>query len=151
MKSASGIAQLILRLALGVGFLLPVMDRLGLMGPNGTRGVTWGDWKHFVDYTHTLVPFTSGPIANIMSLVATIAEAVFGVCLIIGFRIKEAALGAGILTLIFGLCMAIFISIGAPFNYPVFVFTGGALVLSGIDQNQWSIDNYVRNRKSNSL
>jgi uncharacterized membrane protein YphA (DoxX/SURF4 family) len=149
MKSASGIAQLILRLALGVGFLMPVIDRLGLMGPYGTSGVTWGDWKHFVDYTHTLVPFTTRPIANIMSLLATIAEAVFGVCLIVGFRIKEAALGAGILTLIFGLCMAVFKGIGAPFSYPVFVFTGGALVLSGIDHFQWSIDNYIRNRKSN--
>ena len=84
-----------------------------------------------------------------MSLLATIAEAVFGVCLIVGFRIKEAALGAGILTLIFGLCMAVFKGIGAPFSYPVFVFTGGALVLSGIDHFQWSIDNYIRNRKSN--
>jgi len=147
MKSASGIAQFILRLALGAGFLLPVMDRLGLMGPYGAHGVTWGDWKHFVDYTHTLVPFASRPVAHIMSLVATIAEAVFGVCLVTGFRIKEAALGAGILTLIFGLCMAVFISIGAPFSYPVFVFTGGALVLSGIDHYRWSIDNSIRNRK----
>src|SRR3569623_448441 len=151
MKSAPGIAQLILRLALGVGFLMPVIDRLGFMGPYGTNHVAWGDWKHFVDYSHTLVPFTSKPIANIMSLVATIAEAVFGVCLIIGFRIKEAALGSGILTLIFGLCMAIFIGIGAPFSYPVFVFTGGALVLSGIGHYRWSIDNYIRSRKSNSL
>ncbi|HEY9002782.1 MAG TPA: DoxX family protein [Mucilaginibacter sp.] len=149
MKNASGIAQLILRLALGVGFLMPVADRLGLMGAHGASGVTWGDWQHFVDYTHTLVPFTSRPIANIMSLLATIAEAVFGVCLIIGFRIKEAALGAGILTLIFGLCMAVFVGIGAPFSYPVFVFTGGALVLSGIDHYRWSIDNYLRNRKPN--
>jgi len=149
MKSASGIAQLILRLALGVGFLLPVMDRLGFMGPNGTSGVTWGDWKHFVDYTHTLVPFANRPIANLLSLLATIAEAVFGVCLIIGFRIKEAALGAGILTLLFGLCMAVFKGIGAPFSYPVFVFTGGALVLSGIDHYRWSVDSYIRGRKSN--
>jgi uncharacterized membrane protein YphA (DoxX/SURF4 family) len=149
MKSASGIAQLILRLALGLGFLLPVMDRLGLMGPYGTSGVSWGDWKHFVDYTHTLVPFTSRLVATILSLLATIAEAVFGVCLIIGFRIKQAALGAGILTLLFGLCMAVFKSIDAPFSYPVFVFTGGALVLSGIDHYRWSVDNYIRGRRSN--
>lgn len=149
MKKASGIAQLILRLALGVGFLMPVMDRMGLMGAYGSGKATWGDWKHFVDYTHTLVPFTSRPIANIMGLVATIGEFVFGICLIVGFRIKEAALGAGILTFIFGLCMAVFISIGAPFNYPVFVFTGGALVLSGIDHYKWSIDDYIRNRKVN--
>jgi uncharacterized membrane protein YphA (DoxX/SURF4 family) len=149
MKDISGIAQLILRLALGIGFVIPVLDSIGLMGPYGSDGVTWGDWKHFVDYTRTLVPFAGGSITNIMALLATIGECVFGVCLIIGFRIKEAALGAGFLTLAFGLCMAIFLNIRAPFNYPVFVFTGGALVLSGIDHYKWSIDNYVRNRNLN--
>jgi len=59
MKNASGIAQLILRLALGVGFLMPVMDRIGLLGSHGSSGVTWGDWKHFVDYTNSLVPFAN--------------------------------------------------------------------------------------------
>jgi hypothetical protein len=42
--------------------------------------------------------------------------------------------------------MAIFLSIGAPFSYPVFVFTGGALVLSGIDHYKWSIDNYIQKK-----
>lgn len=147
MKNASGIGQLILRLALGIGFLMPVMDRMGLMGPYGANGVTWGDWKHFVDYTHTLVPFASRQMANIMSLLATIGELLFGICLIIGFRIKESALGAGFLTLGFGLCMAIFVSIKAPFSYPVFVFTGSAFVLSGTGHYQWSIDNYLGNRE----
>jgi len=143
MKNSFGIAQLILRLALGVGFIIPVMDRLGLMGPPGS-GAAWGDWNHFVDYTNTLIPFASRAIANIMGLLATIAEFVFGICLIIGFRIKEVGLGAAVLTLLFGLSMAIFVSIGAPFSYPVFVFTGAALVLSGLDHHEWSIDNYIK-------
>ena len=149
MKNISPLAQLILRLALGIGFLMPVIDRLGLMGPYGTNGVTWGDWRHFVDYTHTLVPFTGSWIANVLAFLATLGEGVFGLCLIIGFRIKQAAFGAGVLTLIFGLCMAIFLNIKAPFNYPVFVFTGGALLLSSIDNYKWSIDKYIRNRKLN--
>jgi uncharacterized membrane protein YphA (DoxX/SURF4 family) len=147
MKNASGIAQLVLRLALGLGFLIPVMDRLGLMGANGTAGVAWGDWKHFIDYTNTLVPFVSRPVANVMGLFATIAEAIFGVCLIVGLKIKQIALGAALLTFSFGLCMAIFLSIGAPFAYPVFVFTGAGLVLSGIDQYKWSIDDYIARKK----
>ncbi|HEY4198908.1 MAG TPA: hypothetical protein VGM63_25385 [Mucilaginibacter sp.] len=149
MKNASGLAQLVLRLALGAGFLLPVMDRMGVMGPYGANGVTWGDWQHFVDYTHTLVPFANRLVANILSVLATIGEFVFGICLIIGFRIKEAALGAGLLTLGFGLCMAIFVSISTPFSYPVFVFTGSALVLSGIGHYNWSIDDFLRNREQN--
>lgn len=65
MKNIAGIAQFILRLALGTGFLIPVADRIGLMGSLVSNGVTWGDWKHFVDYTHTLVPFGGGTITNI--------------------------------------------------------------------------------------
>jgi hypothetical protein len=36
--------------------------------------------------------------------------------------------------------MAVFIGINAPFNYPVFAFTGAGLVLSGIGSYKWSID-----------
>jgi uncharacterized membrane protein YphA (DoxX/SURF4 family) len=143
MKNTSGMAQLILRLALGVGFILPVMDRLGMLGAKGSPGVSWGDWKHFIDYTNTLLPFAGRPIANIMGLVATLAEAVFGICLVVGFKVRQIALGAAILTFSFGLCMAIFLSIGAPFNYPVFVFTGAGLVLSGVGSYRWSIDDYL--------
>lgn len=145
MKHIAEIGQLLLRLALGVGFLIPVMDRLGLLGLPGS-GVTWGDWKHFVTYTNTLIPFANRPVANVMSIFATLAEFVFGVLLMVGYRIKEASLGAGFLTLSFGLCMAIFVSISAPFSYPVFVFTGGALVLSGLGHHRWSIDSYIRSR-----
>lgn len=147
MKDSSGIAQLILRLALGAGFLLPVMDRLGWLGAPGTSGVAWGDWTHFVDYTNTLIPFVNKPIANLMALGATMAELIFGILLIIGLKIKEVALGAALLTLSFGLCMAIFIRIGAPFTYPVFVFTGAGLVLSGIGQYKWSIDEYLATKR----
>ncbi len=70
MKNSSGIAQLFLRLALGIGFLLPVIDRLG-------------------------------------------------------------ALGTAILTLGFGIMMGIFLSISAPFTYPVFISRGRALSFQG--------------------
>jgi uncharacterized membrane protein YphA (DoxX/SURF4 family) len=146
MKNPSGIAQLFLRLTLGLGFLLPVMDRLGWIGVHGSNEIAWGDWKHFIDYSNTLMPFLKRPVANIMGLVASICEAVFGICLIAGLKIKQIALGAAILTLSFGLCMAIFIDIRAPFAYPVFVFTGSALVLSGIGHYQWSIDEYIENK-----
>lgn len=143
MKNIAGIGQLLLRLALGAGFLMPVMDRLGFLGPPGS-GATWGDWGHFVDYTHKLVPFASWQLANFLSFIATIAEFVLGLGLIIGYRIKEAGIGAGILTFVFGLCMAVFLGISAPFHYPVFVFTGAAFVLSALDHHAWSMDSYIK-------
>src|ERR1700744_4062221 len=144
MKNSSGIAQLVLRIALGIGFILPVCDRLGILGPAGSAGVSWGDWKHFVTYTNTLMPYFNHSLANIMAFIATIAEAVFGICLILGFKVKLVALGASLLTLIFGLSMAIFAGLGAPFNYPVFVFTGAGLVLSGIGHYKWILDDLLR-------
>jgi uncharacterized membrane protein YphA (DoxX/SURF4 family) len=144
MKNSSGIAQLFLRIALGIGFILPVCDRLGILGPAGAAGVSWGDWKHFVDYTNTLMPYFNHTLANIMAFIATAAEAIFGICLILGLKVKLIALGAALLTLIFGLSMAIFSGISAPFNYPVFVFTGAALVLSGLGRYKWSLDDLRR-------
>jgi uncharacterized membrane protein YphA (DoxX/SURF4 family) len=143
MKKKSGIAQLVLRLALGSIFVISVIDRFGWLGTPGSSGVSWGDWKHFIDYTNTLLPFASRPIANIIGLLTTVAETAFGICLIIGMKTKQIALGAAMLTLCFGLCMAIFVSIGAPFSYPVFVFTGSGLVLSGVNRYRWSIDDYL--------
>ena len=147
MKNYSGIAQLFLRLALGLGFILPVMDRLGWMGAPGDIGVAWGDWKHFIDYSNTLMPFLNRSLANLTGILATISELVFGIFLIVGFKIKYIGLGAAALTLGFGLCMAVFLRIGAPFAYPVFVFTGAALVISGIGHYKWSIYNYIAQKK----
>ncbi|TWI99321.1 DoxX-like protein [Mucilaginibacter frigoritolerans] len=147
MKNSSGVAQLFLRIAMGSIFLIVVMDRLGWLGAPGSHGVSWGDWKHFIDYTSTLLPFLNRSLANFAGLIATIAEALFGLCLIIGLKIKWVALGAAILTLCFGLSMAVFVSLNAPFSYPVFVFTGASLVLSGLNRYQWSIDNYLAGKK----
>ena len=38
MKNRFDIPQLFLRLALGIGFLLPVMDRFGWLGAAGENG-----------------------------------------------------------------------------------------------------------------
>ena len=144
MKNKQDIAQLLLRLTLATGFILPVMDRLGLLGAAGAKGVTWGNWGNFVAYTNTLVPFAGKSLAQVAALIATTGETVFAVGLITGFKTKWMALGAAALTLVFGFCMAVFIGIRAPFDYPVFVFTGGAWLLSTIQNYRWSIDNWLK-------
>jgi putative oxidoreductase len=84
--SNSAVPQLFLRFALGIGFLLPAMDRLGWIGKPGVQGVSWGNWENFVNYTHTLVPYLGLSLSNIAAVIATIAEFVFGIFLIIGFK-----------------------------------------------------------------
>ena len=39
------------RAALGLSFLLPASDRLGLYGNPSVRGVSWGTFERFLDYT----------------------------------------------------------------------------------------------------
>lgn len=136
-------AQLFTRIALGLGFLLPVFDRLGFMGAPGSGKAAWGDWPHFVAYTHQLMPFTNLNTANIAGLGATIAEAVLGVCLIVGFKTKWMGLGAAIITFTFAVFMIASLGIGAPFSYPVFVFTGAGLLLYTHHSFRWSIDDLL--------
>jgi len=133
-------AQLFTRIALGLGFLLPVFDRLGFLGAPGSGKAAWGDWAHFIAYTHQLMPFANLYTANIAGLAATIAECVLGVCLIVGFKTKWMGLGAAIITLTFAAFMIASLGIRAPFNYPVFVFTGAGLLLYTQQIFRWSID-----------
>lgn len=148
MNGFAPLAQLFTRMALGLGFLLPVFDRLGFMGAPGSAQAAWGNWSHFVAYTHTLIPFTSLQIANIAGLVATIAECILGLCLIVGFKVKWMGLGAAIITITFAAFMIASLGIGAPFKYPVFVFTGAGLLLFTQHSFPWSVDDLLRKRGS---
>lgn len=132
--------QLYLRLALGIGFLLPVLDRLGYLGLSGDANVGWGNWNNFVDYTHSLMPYLSRELANIAGTIATIAEVIFGILLIIGYKTRYAALGSGVLTLVFALSMLFFAGYRAPFNYSVFVCSAAGFLLSTLDNYKWSVD-----------
>jgi len=141
MTNTFRIPQLYLRLALGLGFLIPVADRLGWLGRPGQKGVSWGNWENFAAYTNTLLPFLSHQVASVMGLLATIAEMLIGLCLIIGYKTRVAAYGGFLLTLIFALCMAVFMSIKEPFNYSVFSDSAGSLLLAFVPVYYWSYDN----------
>jgi hypothetical protein len=49
-KEPSDYLTVPLRIALGLSFLFPVADRLGILGPPGTAGVTWGNFANFLRY-----------------------------------------------------------------------------------------------------
>lgn len=136
-------AQLFLRLALGIGFILPVLDRFGFLGLPGEPNVGWGNWPNFIDYTHSLMPYVSLPVAGFMGAAATAAEILFGMFLIAGFKTKVTALGSFILTLTFALSMLFFAGYRAPFNYSVFVCSAGSLLLSTLGGYKWSVDEYL--------
>lgn len=138
--TGTAFAQLFLRLALGVGFISPVADRLGLWGPSGTPNVGWGDWAHFAAYARKLMFFLPVGQADSLGLVATVAEVVIGVLLIVGFRTRWMALGSGLLTLAFAASMTAALGIHAPLNYSVFAVSAGSFLLATVPEFRWSLD-----------
>jgi putative oxidoreductase len=119
-----------LRIALGLSFLFPVADRLGILGPPGTAGVTWGNFANFLRYNAQVNSFMPAAIRPILGVTATVLESLFGISLFLGVCTPLAAAGAGGLLLLFGTAMAISLGIKSPFDYSVFSAMGGALLLA---------------------
>ena len=140
MKNKFDIPQLFLRLALGIGFLLPVIDRLGWFGAPGAPGVGWGNWSTFIDYTHTLMPYLSRSMTNVVATSATVGEIIFGITLIVGYKTTMAARGSCLLTLLFALSMFFFEGPRSPFNYSVFADSAASFLLATIPNYRWSVD-----------
>jgi putative oxidoreductase len=145
METSFKTPQLLLRLAIGLTFLTPVLDRLGILGQPGTGNIEWGNWSNFIDYTTTLMPYLDRPMVNIMGLVATIAEATIAVLLIIGFKTRYAAIASCLLTATFILFMCTSVGIQKPINFGVFTASTASLLLSYIRQYEWSFDNAIKN------
>jgi uncharacterized membrane protein YphA (DoxX/SURF4 family) len=148
MEDKFKIPQLLLRCALGITFLTPVFDRLGILGQAGTGNIEWGNWENFIKYTTTLMPIFDRPLVNIMGGIATVAELMIGVSLIVGFKTKYAALGACLITLTFIVFMTLSVGIQKPINYGVFTASAAGFLLSFIPNYKWSLDNLLKGRKN---
>jgi len=146
MKCPFSIAQLFLRFSLGIGFLLPVLDRTGYFGIPGAPNVIWGDWTSFAGYTQQLMPYLSLGIASYFGFAATVLEIVFALMLIAGYKTRYAAMGSFALTLIFALSMMLFIHVRAPFNFSVFTLSFSSLLLASFSKFPWSLDAYLNAR-----
>jgi uncharacterized membrane protein YphA (DoxX/SURF4 family) len=144
-KSAS-YASLLLRLGLGVGFLSAVADRLGLWGAFGQPNVEWGNFSRFLEYTHTLNWYLPAGMTLPLGVIATGAEILFGLLLVIGWRTRAAALLSALLLLTFGVSMTVALGIKAPLNYAVLTGIGGALLLANCESFPFSADELLSRR-----
>ncbi|PWV51948.1 DoxX family protein [Chitinophaga sp. S165] len=142
MKRVFPTAQILLRISLGAGFILPVLDRIGILGTPGSANVSWGNWANFAVYANNLMPYFSPKIASVFGLIATIGEGLIGVLLIIGYKIKLAAYGSFALTLVFALSMLFFTGYRSPFDYSVFPVSFASLLLASLQ---------TRGRQENQL
>jgi uncharacterized membrane protein YphA (DoxX/SURF4 family) len=136
--------QLFGRLAIGTISLSAVADRFGLWGAHGTASVDWGDFSHFTMYTAHVNAFLPPAWAPVLAVLATIAEAGFGIALIFGIRTRAAAVGSAGLFAIFGIAMTISFGVKRPLDYSVFTDCAAALFLSTIPYYRWSVDSLLR-------
>jgi uncharacterized membrane protein YphA (DoxX/SURF4 family) len=139
-------STLLLRIGLGVGFLSAVADRLGLWGAFGAPNVEWGNFSRFLEYTHTLNWYLPAGMILPLGIIATGAEILFGLLLVVGWRTRVAALLSGLLLLTFGVSMTLALGIKAPLNFAVLTGIGGALLLASRESFPFSVDELLSRR-----
>lgn len=136
----AGYAALLLRIGIGVGFLSAVADRFGLWGPFGQPNVEWGNFSRFLEYTHTLNWYLPAGMIPLLGGIATGAEILFGLLILVGWHTRVAALLSGLLLLTFGVAMTLALGIKAPLNFAVLTGAGGALLLANCEGFPFSVD-----------
>jgi uncharacterized membrane protein YphA (DoxX/SURF4 family) len=132
--------QLFLRLAISVTMLSAVADRFGFWGKNST----WGNWENFEKYTRQITSFLPESFSVFSAYSATFFEILFPLMLILGFKTRIAAYGAGVLLLIFALSMTICLGAKAPLDYSVWVGSAGAFLLAVQEKYSLTIDNLTK-------
>jgi hypothetical protein len=76
-------SSVFLRFALGFSFLSAVADRFGFWGSFGEHHVAWGTFAGFVAYTGRLNWFLPKEAITTLAIVATCAETILGVLLLL--------------------------------------------------------------------
>jgi putative oxidoreductase len=115
-----------------VTLLSAVADRFGLWGPYGSPRASWGDWAHFVAYCGVLNSFAPKVLIPVLAWIATGLEIVFGVGLLIGYKLEYLAYGAAALFGMFALAMTWSLGVKSPLDFSVFADAGGALLLGAL-------------------
>jgi quercetin dioxygenase-like cupin family protein/uncharacterized membrane protein YphA (DoxX/SURF4 family) len=118
-------SSVFLRIALGVAFLSAVADRFGWWGPFGEPNVDWGNFSRFLEYTHSINWFVPAELIPALGVIATAAEIVLGLLLLVGWHTRASALLSALLLLTFGVAMIVGLGVKAPLNYSVFTGVGG--------------------------
>ena len=131
------IVKLFLRVGIGTGFLSAVADRFGLWPSEISAG---GNWSSFLKYTELINPLLPKMLIPSIGTIATTAEVLFGVCLILGFRTELVARLSGYLMLIFALAITFSSGIKGAFDYSVFTAAAGAFALSTMKEKYLELD-----------
>src|SRR5215813_15500220 len=99
------ISRVFVRLALGITFLVSIADRFGWLGRPGSKNVSWGDWKHFVQYVAILNWFVPKALISGLAVLETAIELGLGVALVLGIYMRVVAWSSAALLMAFALTM----------------------------------------------
>lgn len=135
--------KLFLRLAISAGFLSAVADRFGWWGKEVS---VWGNWNAFLEYTQLINPWIPDSLIPTIGIVATAAEVLFALFLIVGFKTELTAKLSGFLLLLFALSMTFSIGIKGAFDYSVFPASAAAFALSLLKEKYLELDMLIPKR-----
>lgn len=144
-------SSVFLRLALAFSFLSAVADRFGFWGVYGQPNVTWGNYARFVNYTAKLNWFLPAGMIPALAIVATAAEILLGILLVLGWKTRTTALLSGVLLTSFALTMTAALGVKAPLDLSVFSAAGGALLLGVCAEFPFSMDALGRRNSQGGL
>lgn len=133
-------SQLFLRVAIAITMLSAVADRFGFWGKNSA----WGNWANFEEYTRKLTFFLPESLSQFSAYTATFFEIAIPLLLLVGYKTKIAAYGAGFLLLIFALSMSIALGVKAPLDYSVWVGSAAAFLLASQQEFSFSLDQLTK-------
>jgi thiosulfate dehydrogenase [quinone] large subunit len=132
--------KLFLRFAIAAAFLSAVADRFGMWNEKVSA---WGNWKNFLAYTRVINPWIPDALIPALGFIATAAEIIFAVFLIIGFRTEFFARLSGFLLLLFALSMTFSVGIKPVFDYSVFSASAAAFALSILNEKYFEVDKLI--------
>jgi thiosulfate dehydrogenase [quinone] large subunit len=139
------IIKLFLRLSLAACFLSAVADRFGWWNADVSA---WGNWSNFIAYTRLINPWFPERFISFFAAMATAAEILFGVMLLIGLKTEFIAKLSGILLLVFGLAMTFSTGIKGALDYSVFTASAGAFALSLMREKYLEIDSLLLKQRN---
>lgn len=137
--------KLFLRLAIASAFLSAVADRFGIWSKEIS---VWGDWNNFLAYTELINPWIPGSMIPAIGIIATAAEIILALCLIVGFKTELFAKLSGFLLLIFALSMTFSTGIKGALDFSVFSASAGAFALSLLKEKYLELDSLLPQLKS---
>ncbi|HMN05841.1 MAG TPA: DoxX family protein [Flavobacteriales bacterium] len=140
---AQRIIKLFLRASIAVTFLSAVADRFGWWPPAMSA---WGNWESFLAYTATLLPWVPAAAVPALGWIATVAEVLLALGLLLGYKTEHMARWSGWLMLVFALSMAFFTGVKRPLDASVFTASAAAFALGLMKEKYLELDLWLAKR-----